>query len=61
MKNSECGGRLGSGREKSGEIVVGRNVVEEEGNISLVKYSERESCMWHITVPAGYHLKVIIG
>ena len=58
LKFSECGGTLGSGREKSGEIVVGRNIKEDENNISVVKYKERESCMWHITVPAGYHLKV---
>jgi len=54
----QCGGTLGSGREKSGEIVVGRNIKEDKNNISVVKYKERESCMWHITVPAGYHLKM---
>lgn len=57
---SGCGGSIGSGSEKSGEIVVSKEFPSPElDGQTNVRYAYRQSCMWHITVPKGYDLMVL--
>ena len=54
---SECGGRLGSGSEKSGVITVGVTDPAEmdENNIP---YDRFQTCLWHITVPKKHKIQM---
>jgi len=53
----ECGGRLGSGSEKSGVITVG---VTDPADIdeNNVPYERFQTCLWHITVPKKHKIKM---
>jgi len=52
----QCGGEIGGGSEKSGTITVG--VSEDQVTKTAVQYSEKQSCMWHITVPKKHTIKM---
>lgn len=55
IDNCGCGGRIGSGSDKSGVISVGE--VDEAGkNVTSVPYGIKQTCMWHITVPKKHSI-----
>lgn len=56
INTCQCGGFLGSGSVKNGEITVGTATSVPDMDESNVHYDMRQSCMWHITVPKGYNL-----
>lgn len=56
IDNCGCGGRIGSGSVKSGEITVGEVKHERNQTITSVPYGTKQKCMWHITVPKKHSI-----
>jgi hypothetical protein len=54
LEACECGGAIGSGSVLSGEISIGA----ENSPPNHYEYNTKMKCMWHITVPKSYTIKM---
>lgn len=66
-ESCKCGGPIGGGGVRSGEIIVGpgnqniQNTWEDENDYSLftnTRYTTRTNCLWTINVPKGHSIKM---